>query len=525
VEQVADISSEWETYKRPSDKLPPSKLGDPVETFKNRTTRDLLRSYFVFRLCSLDFIVKHQFKLLSWARRVLGQRLYKRMLQATVYGQFMAGENRDEVLQCAEKHWQAGIMPMFAYTAAEIHGIPEQGDSEENKRKMKALWQTNFEAVMESIDHAALARGHRDVYTRATNKLTCMASAELLTRLTDIVNENSYFLKKFKRKWGQGDHSMKKEFDIAMENMWPEVVDTACSLGLNIPMDSAVENLDIDHLSTSLAWQVAVSRNKHFKNKFRIHRVVSLDSREFKRLLELVHRYSAIFEKAAARGVCVNNDAEQSYLQDGIDVITLDLMRIYNKTRPVVLQTYQCYRTRTLDLLKRDLNMAKREQFCLGAKVVRGGYMEEERKLAAEKSYPDPINPTYEATTQMYQDVTTELLTRIRHSRPGSINVIFATHNEDSVKFVIQKAEEIGVPLDPNMISFAQLLGMRDHIAFPLGQAGYPSSKLLHYGPVEQGVAYLSRRMQENKSIMPTANLERKIMSSELKRRLTPFKA
>ena len=52
------------------------------------------------------------------------------------------------------------------------------------------------------------------------------------------------------------------------------------------------------------------------------------------------------------------------------------------------------------------------------------------------------------------------------------------------------------------------------------GQAGYPASKLLHYGPVEAAVTYLSRRLVENKSGLETAEKERNMLSTELKRRM-----
>ena len=50
-------------------------------------------------------------------------------------------------------------------------------------------------------------------------------------------------------------------------------------------------------------------------------------------------------QRAADAGVCLVVDAEQTYLQDSMDLMTLDLMRKYNKERPVVHNTYQCYLT------------------------------------------------------------------------------------------------------------------------------------------------------------------------------------
>ena len=56
-----------------------------------------------------------------------------------------------------------------------------------------------------------------------------------------------------------------------------------------------------------------------------------------------------VTKKAEGSGVRIAVDAEQSYLQLALDVLTLDLMRRFNTKRPVIFNTYQCYRTVRLD--------------------------------------------------------------------------------------------------------------------------------------------------------------------------------
>ena len=48
-------------------------------------------------------------------------------------------------------------------------------------------------------------------------------------------------------------------------------------------------------------------------------------------------------QAALEKGVTIMVDAEQTYLQPAIDHIVLESQRAYNKTRPVVFNTYQAY--------------------------------------------------------------------------------------------------------------------------------------------------------------------------------------
>jgi hypothetical protein len=59
---------------------------------------------------------------------------------------------------------------------------------------------------------------------------------------------------------------------------------------------------------------------------------------------------------------------------------------------PVVYNTYQAYLRDSLSRLQLAVRRSRREGWLMGAKLVRGAYMVQERALAAEKGYNDPIH-------------------------------------------------------------------------------------------------------------------------------------
>ncbi|KAH0625485.1 hypothetical protein JD844_015017, partial [Phrynosoma platyrhinos] len=92
--------------------------------------------------------------------------------------------------------------------------------------------------------------------------------------------------------------------------------------------------------------------------------------------------------------------------------------------------------------------------------------MEQERSRAAEVGYEDPINATYEQTSEMYHRCLDYILEEIRHNRKA--NVMVASHNKDTVKFTLRRMADLGIHPSENKIYFGQLLGMCDQITFPL---------------------------------------------------------
>lgn len=239
--------------------------------------------------------------------------------------------------------------------------------------------------------------------------------------------------------------------------------------------------------------------------------LTSGEQEEWERVKVRMERIIAI---AAANNIGVLVDAEESWIQDPVDALTMHMMSKYNKTRAVVYNTVQLYRHDRLAFLKACAEEAKGKNFILGVKLVRGAYMEKERARAAEKKYPSPIQPDKESTDRDYDASIRYCIERL-----NGIAVIVASHNEESNLLATRLLEEGGQPLTSPNIHFSQLYGMSDNITFNLARAGCSVSKYLPFGPIEDVIPYLMRRAQENSSVKGHTGRELALIRKELKRR------
>ncbi|MBA3900087.1 MAG: proline dehydrogenase family protein [Bacteroidetes bacterium] len=225
-------------------------------------------------------------------------------------------------------------------------------------------------------------------------------------------------------------------------------------------------------------------------------------------------RVGMICKAAHEASVPVFIDAEESWVQDAVDNLALEMMRLYNKEKPIVFNTLQMYRTGRIDYMKMLHKMAVDEGFFIGMKIVRGAYMEKERERAKKMGYPSPIQPDKIATDKDYDDV---LLYCIKHI--DRIAVCAGTHNETSTKYLLDLMEEYNIGRDNKNIYFAQLYGMSDHISFNLAKEGYNVAKYVPYGPVKEVLPYLIRRAEENTSVAGQTGRELRLISTERERR------
>ncbi|XP_023169002.1 proline dehydrogenase 1, mitochondrial isoform X4 [Drosophila hydei] len=561
VDRTQHVQSKQEGVKPQRDPLDVS-FNDPIAAFKSKTTWELTRAYLVYMICTSEKIVEHNMTLLKIARSVLGSKLFVMLMKSTFYGHFVAGENRHTIVPALERLRSFGVKPILDYSVEEDitqeeaekreveSSVSSAGDNEKDAgalpqyhvdksfadRRYKvssartyfylneATCERNMEIFikcLEAVSGATFGTGITAI------KLTALGRPQLLLQLSEVIMRTRKYMEALVG--GQGNVLTHHKTIKDLEKYY-------ASVGDNKDVQQFLQNVtsDKEGILHLFPWSGIVDENSQLSETFRVpdpltgqmRRLISqISPKEEEMFRNMIRRLNTIVKTAAELDVRIMVDAEQTYFQPAITRITLEMMRKYNKNKAIVFNTYQCYLRETFREVVTDLEQASRQGFYFGAKLVRGAYMDQERARAQALGYADPVNPNYEATTEMYHKTLAECLRRIKVLKDcgqdaRKIGIMVASHNEDTVRFAIENMKSIGISPEDKVICFGQLLGMCDYITFPLGQAGYSAYKYIPYGPVEEVLPYLSRRAQENKGVLKKIKKEKRLLLSEIRRRL-----
>jgi proline dehydrogenase len=237
----------------------------------------------------------------------------------------------------------------------------------------------------------------------------------------------------------------------------------------------------------------------------------TLQKQQYQRTRE---RIFSLCQTAQEKNVRIFFDAEESWIQDTIDDMCYEMMSLFNKKNAIVFNTFQFYRRDMIERYQQALDMARKSKYYLGAKLVRGAYMEKERERAQTMDYPDPIHPDKARVDQDFDRAVSLTLNAIDQA-----SICLGTHNERSCHWCVEEMRKHGIDKTDQRIYFAQLLGMSDNISFNMALAGYNVAKYVPFGPIEAVMPYLLRRANENSAISGQSSREFLLIGKELSRR------
>ncbi|XP_041936873.1 proline dehydrogenase 1, mitochondrial isoform X1 [Alosa sapidissima] len=545
------------------------------EAYKSKNTLELMRSLLVFKLCAIDFLVDKNKELMDLSKKVLGQRLFEKMMKMTFYGQFVAGEDHHAIKPLISKNQAFGVGSVLDYSVEEdltqeeaekkemdacvsaaekespaasspLHTVTLNDDCKDHReKKYKAhrrfgdrrggviSARTYFYADeakcdqhMETFLNCIRASGGAAVDGFSAIKMTALGRPQFLLQFSEVLVKWRRFFNFLAAQQGK-DGMAALEQKLELEQLQDSLTQLGVGTKSDIESWLTGEKLGSSGTIDLLDWNSLINDRTKISNLLVIPNIENghleplLDKfteEEEKQMKRMLQRMDVLAKHAMEHGVRLMVDAEQTYFQPAISRLTLEMQRKFNREKPIIFNTYQCYLKEAYDNVSVDVELSRREGWYFGAKLVRGAYMYQERTRAAEIGYEDPINPDYEATNRMYHKCLEFLLEEIDLYR--NANIMVASHNEDTVKFTLEKMNQMGLLPQENKVYFGQLLGMCDQVSFPLGQAGFPVYKYVPYGPVNEVIPYLSRRALENRGFMKGSQRERNLLWKELKRRL-----
>lgn len=434
----------------------------PKEAFGDVSSKDLLRGLVALTLARIPGVATLGVNFIEAVHRsgpLFVKNLVDSVVRRTVFAHFCAGESLDECSRNTEHLRRLGVKCLFDYAAERAPGTVI---SEEDLKLEEAAKEYAAEIEIETIRRASqLGKGDF-----ACIKITALAVIEHLEKLNELIVQD-----------------------------WND----------NIDKDASIRGYSIDP-----EFSFDFENLEKFKSNF--------SSEELRILRNDVFRIQRLCALAAESRVPMLIDAEHYCLQDAIEYISMGMQKRYNTAQDsFIFTTIQCYLKDCEKREKRVRYISKQFGFRLGLKLVRGAYLHYEREQASQKGIDSPVWSSIEQTHDSYNAISAREIFNISQ---GKSSLVLATHNIESIRNAIKNMEQLNMDHSNEHFHFGQLYAMADATTASLRKAGFQVVKYIPFGPLEEVIPYLSRRLQENKDILGSTSIDMNFFYQELIRRL-----
>ncbi|XP_031161187.1 proline dehydrogenase 1, mitochondrial isoform X2 [Sander lucioperca] len=411
--------------------------------YKSKDSLELLRSLVVFKLCSYDFLVDKNKEIMDLGKKILGQRAFDQFMKMTFYGQFVAGEDHMAIRPLIQKNQAFGVGSVLDYSVEEDISQEEAEQKEmdscvsaaekesigENHREKKYKAHKQFGDRREGVTGArtyfyadeAKCDQHMETFIRCIKasggssmdgfsaiKMTALGRPQFLLQFSEVlVKWRRFFTFLASQQGKDGIEALEQRLELT------ELQEFLTKLGAKGDLYGWFTGSKEKSLGTidMLDWNSLIDDRTKISDLLVVPNVELGDlepllekftTEEEKQMKRMLQRMDILVKHAIENGVRLMVDAEQTYFQPAISRLTVEMQRIYNKEKPVIFNTYQCYLKEAYDNVTMDVELSRREGWHFASKLVRGAYMYQERERAKDIGYEDPINPDYESTNIMY---------------------------------------------------------------------------------------------------------------------------
>merc|ERR1719394_447124 len=160
-------------------------LDDKISALSCKSNKDLLRASLCFSLFRSNFLVDNSMQLMTAGKKILGENLFSFLMKNTVYGQFIGGEDKNDIENLISELASVGIRPMLNYTVEEDIGenLSENPNANGVYEKVEAQADRYVEYFKISVEAAK-----KYPNGLAAIKLTPLARPEIIFKLSSCVS-------------------------------------------------------------------------------------------------------------------------------------------------------------------------------------------------------------------------------------------------------------------------------------------------------------------------------------------------
>lgn len=477
--------------------------------YKERSTWDVANALAIMEVSRINLFIDNADKLVTLGR-IFGGPIFMRLLKYTAGRFFTAGENYKEAIKFVKT-----INPLNLVDALYYMGESSKNETEEKRDQNLDKFLTSFllKDVAQNPDFFSVikisALIDMDLLRKAGDKQQLLDN--LFTQSDPITGIDGFK----KVSVAALAATIKKSLPLETDD---DILEFIKKIRFDFNKDEEHLTLIEFRLKCGCFNLVNKDMNEHpiFK------KLVEFSPAEQQEIDRALNRVKRILAEAQRTSSKIIFDGEQTYIQRAINIAVEQLMMIYNfgKTTPLITHTFQAYLLITSNFVEYEISKARflGPEYPLSMKLVRGGYLEEERK-EAKKNGTKTVFDTKAETDESYNANAQKILESI--GKKGRF--LLATHNDLSFDMIAEQVLDGGQYSEKREnVYFATLNGLNDPLCFRSLTLGLKTLRYLPFAEKEVMLPYLIRRAKEDKKIIQEAKLQREMLWDELKHRL-PF--
>ena len=295
-----------------------------------KSNEELLLALLVYGLCSVPILVDMAPHVINMAESLHLQGPLFWLIKRTVFDHFCGGETPDECAHCMERLAQSGINVILDLSVeADLHldaKKPPKTQGYYPHQEHRA--DVTVEMIKECLRTAAKGREHcGDTFGAfAAVKVTAFAPPELLLRLNQVLVQMDQAFDA----WQRGDGKIDAE---GLEQIVQYVLPPVKSDAQEHRRQEILSRIDaLDRIETAKLFDLQGKYRDVWWSNDEYHREnTPLTPEELEAYDRMVSRLEQVCRMAHDKHVGIMVDAEQSYFQEAIDHVAMNLQEKYNR--------------------------------------------------------------------------------------------------------------------------------------------------------------------------------------------------